>query len=106
MNEEIDRINQTLLEISANEKTKAIEQWLDRVLDRMEHYKAEHQILLKEAMPLLELALWKANLEENAVDLEGVRVTRSQVKRARKERCITSGAGVIIKNVLPFLQLS
>jgi hypothetical protein len=106
MKEEIDGINQTLPEISANEKTDAIEQWLDRILDRMEHYKAEHQQLLKDAMTLLELALWKANLDENGVDLEGVRVTRRQVKRARKERCITSGAGIIIKNVLPFLQSS
>jgi hypothetical protein len=108
MEDEINRINQTLSEIPVNEKTKAIQQWLDRVLDRMEHYKTEHGLLVKEAMTLLELALWKANLEENGVDLEGVRVTRGrrQVKRARKERCITSGAGVIIKNVLPFLQLS
>jgi hypothetical protein len=119
MKEEIGRINQTLPGVSGqgkfsaaiqqwnDEKTKAIQQWLDRVLDRMEHYKTEHRVLLKEATTLLELALWKANLEENGVDLEGVRVTRGrrQIKRARKERCITSGAGIIIKNVLPFLEL-
>ena len=60
-------------------------------------------------MTLLELALWKANLDEyeaNGVPArEGVRVTRGQRKRARKERRITSGANVIIKNVLPFLEL-
>ena len=55
-------------------------------------------------MTLLELALWKANLDENeftgiASQDEGVRVTRGQRKRARREVCITSGAGVIIKNV-------
>jgi len=107
MKEEIDRINQTLPDTRSEAKAVAIRQWIRSVIDRMEHYKADHQILLKEAITLLELALWKANLEENDGALEGVvRVTRRQVKRARKERCITSGAGIIIKNVLPFLQLS
>jgi hypothetical protein len=100
MKEEIDRINQTL-----PVRAGAINRWIESVLRRMEHYKVEHKVLMKEAMTLLELALWKANLHENDIDLEGVRVTRGQVKRARKERCITSGAGIIIKNVLPFLQM-
>jgi hypothetical protein len=104
MNEEILRINQTLPGKPASEKTATIQQWIRSVINRMEHYKAEHQVLLKEAMTLLELALWKANLDENDVALERARVTR-QAKRARKERCITSGAGIIIKNVLPFLEL-
>ena len=106
MREEIDRINQTLPNIRSAEKGAAIQQWIRFVLDRMDHYKTEHKVLLKEAMVLLDLALWKANLDENNVAEEGVRVTRRQVKRAKKERCITSGAGIIIKNVLPFLQLS
>ena len=105
MEEEIDRINQTLPDTQSADKGAAINQWIRSVIDRMEHYKAEHKILVKEAVTLLELALWKANLEENDVDLEGVRATRGQVKRARKERFITSGAGIIIKNVLPFLGL-
>ena len=71
----------------------------------MDHYRSEHQIILKEAMTLLELALWKANLHDDAAAQEGVRVTRRQRKRARKDRCITSGASVVIKNVLPFLKL-
>ena len=76
----------------------------------MEHYKSEHQIILKEAMTLLELALWKANLYENEADdaaaaQEGVRVTRGRRKRARKDRYITSGASIVITNVLPFLAL-
>jgi len=63
---------------------------------------------LKETITLLELALWKANLDENSgglLEQEGVRTTRGQRKRARKERCVTSGASIVIKNVLPFLQL-
>ncbi len=102
---EINQINQALPWMV--EKTIAIREWIRSSINRMDHYKDEHQILLKEATTLLELALWKANLDENAVAQEGVRVTRRQVKRARKERCITSGAGIIIKNVLvlPFLEL-
>ncbi len=108
MKEEIERINQTLPGTRSAEKPAVIRQWIRSVIDRMKHYKTEHQIVLKEAMTLLELALWKANLDETESGVhsqEGVRVTRRQVKRARKERCITSGAGIIIKNVLPFLEL-
>ena len=67
---------------------------------------SEHRLPLKEAMTLLELALWKANLDEGNSNVvtcqEGLRVTRERVKRARKERYITSEASIIIKNVLPF----
>ncbi len=110
MEEEIDRINQTLPNTQSTAKVEAIQQWIERVLSRMEHYKSEHQMLVKEAMTLLELALWKANLHGNMADdaaaQEGVRVTRGQRKRARKDRCITSGASIVIKNVLPFLALN
>eukprot|EP00985_Skeletonema_marinoi_P016257 scaffold8676_cov139-Skeletonema_marinoi.AAC.4 len=34
----------------------------------MSHFKAEHIRLLKEAATLLELALWKAKIEENEED--------------------------------------
>ena len=110
MMEEIERISQTVQGIPGVEKGTAIQRWIEPILDKMEHYKTEHKVLLKEAMTLLELALWKVNLDENEcngvkISREGVRVTRRQVKRARKERCITSGAGIIIKNVLPFLEL-
>jgi hypothetical protein len=108
MKKEIGRINQNLRWIPSYEKTSAIQRRIRSVLDKMEHYKTEHKVLVKEATTLLELALWKANLESEYTGVptqEGVRVTRRQVKRARKERCITSGAGVIIKNVLPFLEL-
>ena len=78
------------------------------VTRRLNHYKDEHKALLKEAATLLELALWKANLDHNEggqLDREGVRTTRGSRKRARKEICVTSGASIVIKNVLPFLQL-
>ena len=104
MKEEIDRINQTLPEIPPGEKTETVQQWIRSVLDKMEHYKTEHNVLLKEAMTLLELALWKAKLiDEN--DGNESELTFVQRKRARQERRITSGASIVIKNVLPFLQL-
>ena len=108
MKDEIDKINQTLPNVRAIEKAGAIQQWVERVLQRMQQYKNEHQMLVKEAMTILELALWKANLRENEAGYatqEGVRVTRGERKRKRNDRCITSGASIVIKNVLPFLAL-
>jgi hypothetical protein len=108
MSEEINRINQILSITRSREKTAAIQRWIESVIDRIEHYKTEHKVLLKEATTLLELALWKANLDDNnggILEKEGVRTTRSQRKRARKDICVTSGASIVIKNVLPFLTL-
>ena len=109
MKDEIDCINLDLPIAPANEKTATIRQWMERVLERIEHYKSEHYALLKEFTTLLELALWKANLDDNvgydAAAREGVRVTRGQIKRAKKDISITSGASIVIKNVLPFLEL-
>ena len=108
MNDEINRINQTL-PTTTRGKTHEIRQWMGTVIQRLDHYKAEHRTLLKEATTLLELALWKANLDGNGgggLANEGVRITRGSRKRARKEICVTSGSDVVIKNVLPFLQLS
>ena len=108
MNNEINRINQTLATIRVGRKTPEIQQWMRIVIHRLERYKFEHLQLLKDATTLLELALWKANLDDNEggkLANEGVRITRGSRKRARKEVCVTSGADVVIKNVLPFLQL-
>ena len=115
---EIDSINQILPNARAGtndygddgEKAQVIRRWIRSVIDKMNHYKAEHQRLLNEAATLLELAMWKANLDENnggrTMSMrEGVRTTRGSVKRARRELCVTSGASIVIKNVLPFLEL-
>ena len=59
MNDEIDRINQVLPNTGRYEKTAAIRRWMESVLIGFEHYKSEHYALLKEAITLLELALWK-----------------------------------------------
>jgi hypothetical protein len=107
MQEEIDRINQTLPNIRI-EKAGAIKKWITRILSRMEHYKSEHKSLLKEAMTLLELALWKAKLLNEAgekkckVD-EVTKKAKIDTEAARKEHRFTCGASIVIKNVLPFL---
>eukprot|EP00984_Skeletonema_dohrnii_P029595 scaffold20346_cov67-Skeletonema_dohrnii-CCMP3373.AAC.1 len=106
MNEEINRVNQVLPD--TEEKTGEIQQWMSSVISQLDHYKAQHKTILKEATSLLELALWKANLDDNeggVLEKEGVRTTRGRRKRARKEICVTSGASIVIKNVLPFLTL-
>jgi len=110
MMEEIDRINQTLPNAGAYEKTTAIQKWITRVLSRMEHYKSEHQILLKEAMALLELALWKAKLLNEADEKkckvnEVTKKVTIDTEAPRQEHKITCGANIVIKNVLPFLAL-
>eukprot|EP00984_Skeletonema_dohrnii_P010258 scaffold3998_cov153-Skeletonema_dohrnii-CCMP3373.AAC.25 len=108
MKGEINRINHVLPNTTSYQKTAEIQEWMRSVIRRLDHYKVEHKAMLKEATTLLELALWKADLnekEEGLVEREGVRTTRGRRKRARKEICITSGASIVIKNVLPFLEL-
>ena len=110
MLEEIDRINQTLPNTRSREKAGAIQQWITSVLDRMEHYKSEHKLLVKKAMMLLELALWKAKLlteadEKKCNDNEVTKKAKIDAVIARKEHRVTCGASIVIKNVLPFLTL-
>jgi hypothetical protein len=111
---EINRINQVLPTIAANAKTGVIRSWGKLLITKILQYKTEHFFVVKEAMVLLELALWKTKLLDEAfwnviVGTEGVRTTRGQRKRARLESKqglrIKSGAEIIIENVLPFLTL-
>ena len=103
--EEINRINQVLPYTDVDENTEAIRQWMDAVLDKMDHYKGEHYRYVKEGITLLELALWKAKLggkEEKSV--EGTtKKAKIDAESARIEKRITCGADMVIKNVLPFL---
>eukprot|EP00986_Skeletonema_menzelii_P010370 scaffold5047_cov127-Skeletonema_menzelii.AAC.14 len=81
MNGEIDRINQELPNNPQNEKTGLIHQWIRSVMDRMEHYKAEHNRLLKEHMTQLELAVWKVKINEE--EEGGNSTLHVQAKRAK-----------------------
>ena len=114
MRNEIDRINQDLPNTVSFDKTITIQRWMERVIRSTEHYKTEHYTLLKNAVALLELALWKAKLDEefgealsNKEDNESnaTKKARIDTKATRHEARITSGANVVIKNVLPFLKL-
>ena len=102
MMDEINRINLTLYTFTAWHKTGAIQRWMETVINRLDRYKTEHKYILKEAATLLELALWKTKLDCN----EKSEVAKGEQRhRERKELRVTSGADVVIKSVLPFLQI-
>jgi hypothetical protein len=114
MNEEIQRINQVLPGTDLDEKTDVIRQWIRSVISKIDHYKAEHSALLREATTRLELALWDVKLTGFKVedDIMGPGEKHSAKKAkidydegARKQARITSGADIIIKNVLPYLKM-
>eukprot|EP00984_Skeletonema_dohrnii_P018937 scaffold8973_cov75-Skeletonema_dohrnii-CCMP3373.AAC.9 len=104
MNEEIESIKQILPTTPAcniygdvGGKAEAIRVWIESVLHKIIHYKAEQRRYLKEAATILELALWKKRLSEINVpegDEEG-----------RVECRVKCGADILMKNVLPFLEL-
>ena len=104
---EINRIDQVLPNTIASENTEEIRRWMDLVIDKMDYYKAEHFRYVKEGTTLLELALWKAKLDEKEDNSgEGkTKKAKADTESARNDRRITCGADTVIKNVLPFLQL-
>ena len=109
METEINRINQVLPDTPAHNKTNEIRQWMELVLDKMDHYKAEHSRYVKEGITLLELALWKAKLgekEEYTVEEGKTKKAKVDAESYRQDKRITCGADMVIKNVLPFLQLN
>ena len=110
MKEEIDSINQTLPRTRSAEKTTAMLCWIGSVQRRIAYYKTEHRVLVKEAMTLLELALWKAKLldeEERKCEAEEKMSQKAKIGKesTRSEHRVTCGANIVIKNVLPFLAL-
>ena len=67
MKRELSRINRALPTLNTEGiQTDGIQQWIvESVLRRMEHFKPEHYTLVREAMTLLDLAVWKAMIDEN-----------------------------------------
>jgi len=106
MEKELNRIKQVLPDVIWD-KTIPIQKWKDSVIDKMNHYKAEHYRYVKEGVTLLELALWKAKLGEKEDNCEEGRTKKAKVdvESARRERRVICGADIVIKNVLPFLKL-
>jgi hypothetical protein len=84
------------------EKARKIRMWIASVLHKMEHYKAEHCTLLKEAATTLELALWKSRLggDNNDVPSEG-----DEKGRAECRNNCGADMSIIISNVLLFLKI-
>ena len=112
MNGEIQKINQVLPGTAHDEKTDVIRRRMQSISRKIDHYKAEYSALLKEATTLLELALWKAKLAGFKVEddvgpgeKKTARKAKIDVEGERKEARITSGAEIIIKNVLPYLKM-
>ena len=107
---EFDRINRELLRSHhSDEKAELIRLWIRSVINTLNHYKAEHNRLLKEHMTQLELAVWKAKLDEkDDRSIEEGRAKKAKIDStsARSEQRITSGADIVVKNVIPFLQLA
>ena len=109
MNEVINHINRGLPNTCSQEKAGSIRQRIRAAYYALELFKAEHKKLLKEHMTLLELAVWKAKLGERDDDstqkVQATKRAKIDEESSRKEKRITSGADIIIKNVLPFLML-
>ena len=105
---DINRINRLLSNTPAFEKGGKIRRWMASLIDKMDHYKADHYRYVKEGIALLELALWKAKLGEKEDNCQKGRTKDAKVdaRSSRKERRITCGADMVINNVLPFLQLA
>ena len=104
---EIDRIDQDLPGTRATGKTTAIILWMDSVMDNLDRYKSDHYRYVREGITLLELALWRAKLCEKVEYTEEGKTTKAKVdtESYRMNKRITCGADMVIKNVLPFLQL-
>jgi len=109
MNAEIQSINEILPDADHEEKSSEIVEWIQLIISKIEHYKSEHHALVKEATILLELALWKAKLADfNVVgpgEEKAAKKATIDFEGTRKEARITSGADIIIKNVLPYLKM-
>ena len=104
---EINRINHVLPNTPDDEKTNELRQWVDLVMEKLSHYVFEHCRYVREGIILLELALWKARLDEKE-EYAGERKAKKahvDATSAREEKRITCGADIVIKNVLPFLRL-
>ena len=117
MNDLLGSVNQNLL--NDEQKASSINLWLASVHTKIDHFRIEHNSLLKEALSLLELALWKVKIDEHAeccvhlAPAKKAKMTEFQVNRKRDSELtsiddriscrLECGANVVIENVLPFL---
>ena len=84
---------------------------MQSIIRKIGIYKVEHRALLREATALLELAIWKAKLaglvvgDKCSAEEKASKKAKIDDEGARREARITSGADIIIKNVLPYLKM-
>lgn len=97
INTEMKRINSILPKIKHGPKTTRMETWMETVHFKIEGYKLEHNRLMKEAMSLLEMALWKAKLEADGF------TTKKRKRRALSR--VNCGAAAVITNVCSYLAI-
>ena len=104
MNQEINRINQTLPATPVEAKTNEIRCWIQDVANKLKHYKSRHHIILEEVATCIDLALWSLSLG-NVDDKSNVNSQTRHTRSGRQEQRTTSGASIVISNVIPFLEL-
>jgi hypothetical protein len=75
------------------------EMWRNETLTKLEYYESEYENL-KKSTSLLELALWKMNIDASTTD-NGVAMEVDNRLQCR----ISCGAEYVIENVLPYLLL-
>lgn len=97
VNTELKRINSILPKIQRGPKTARMQDWMGSVNFKIEGYKLEHNRVMKEAMSLLEMALWKAKLEEDGF------TTKKRKRRALSR--VNCGATAVITNVCSYLTI-
>jgi hypothetical protein len=73
------------------------EMWRNETLTKLVYYESEYE-KLKESTSLLELALWKMNIDASSTD-NGVAMEADNRLQCR----ISCGAEYVIENVLPYL---
>ena len=87
-------------DVGGGGKTEAIRTWIRSVLRKIVHYKSHHHRYLNEAAATLELALWKKRLSE-------INIPEGDDEDEGRAKCrVKCGADIVMKNVLPFLELS
>ena len=95
--EKVNMFNRVLPTIPSNLKTRAKQQCIESVIDKIKFYKSEHNQLLRQAASVLELALWKTQMEREMVQTLDV--------SHRADCRYVCKSDVVIANVLSFLLL-
>jgi len=93
---EFDSIGAQILN-KKEDKAGAIRNWMRQLLFKIEDYTTQHRHVLNEAATTLGLALWETSISECHNVIESV-PTRAECR-------VLCGAEIVIKNVLPFLDL-